>query len=223
MQKFATPAPISVVLDIPAGRIQLIAADRPDTTVEIRPADAARSRDAEAAEQIEVAYDDGVLRIGAPEARNRILGHRGAVEITVQVPAGSRVQARAADAELRGVGRLGDVTYEAARGPVKLDETATARLTVQAGDITLGRLTGPAEITTQKGDIRVTEAARGTVTLHTRYGDIAVGATRGTSASLNAGTAHGRISNTLRNTEGEAATLAVHATTGHGDITARGL
>jgi hypothetical protein len=33
MQKFDTPAPISAVLDIPAGRVQLIAADRADTTV----------------------------------------------------------------------------------------------------------------------------------------------------------------------------------------------
>ena len=32
MQKFDTPAPVSAVLDIPAGRIQFIAADRTDTT-----------------------------------------------------------------------------------------------------------------------------------------------------------------------------------------------
>jgi hypothetical protein len=33
MQYFDTPAPVSAVLDIPAGRIHLIAADRADTTV----------------------------------------------------------------------------------------------------------------------------------------------------------------------------------------------
>ena len=38
MQKFDTPAPISVVLDIPAGRIRFIAADRADTAVEVLPA-----------------------------------------------------------------------------------------------------------------------------------------------------------------------------------------
>ncbi|MDF3144735.1 hypothetical protein PBV88_26590, partial [Streptomyces sp. T21Q-yed] len=61
MQKFDTPAPISAVLDIPAGRIQFIAADRADTTVEVRPADASKGRGVKAAEQIEVAYGDGVL------------------------------------------------------------------------------------------------------------------------------------------------------------------
>ena len=44
MQKFDTPAPISAVLLIPAGRVQLIAADRADTTVEVLPTNASRSR-----------------------------------------------------------------------------------------------------------------------------------------------------------------------------------
>ncbi|WP_431682478.1 DUF4097 family beta strand repeat-containing protein [Kitasatospora sp. KL5] len=222
MQKFDTTAPITTVLDIPAGRIRLIAADRTDTTVEILPADPGKSRDLKAAEQTRATYHDGVLRIEAPSATNRILGNSGSVEVTVQLPAGSRLDAKTAAAELRGVGRLGDVTFEAAQATVKLDETATTRLTLQAGDITLGRLTGPAEIDTQKGDITVTEAHRGTVTLRTQHGAITIGAARGVSASLDAGTGHGRIHNALRNTDGTAG-LTVHATTAYGDITARSL
>lgn len=223
MRTFGTPAPVSAVLDIPAGRIRLIAADRADTTVEIRPADASNDRDVKAAEQTEVAYGDGVLRIEAAPARNRVLGHSGSVEVTVQLPSGSRVEAKAASAELRGVGRLGDVAFEGAQGSVDLDETAGARLTLQAGDVTVGRLDGPATISTQKGDIRVVEAVRGTVTLQTQAGGISVGAARGVSASLDAGTAFGRISNTLQNTDGGAADLRIHATTAYGDITARSL
>lgn len=37
MQKFDTPAPVSAVLDIPAGRIRFIASDRADTAVEACP------------------------------------------------------------------------------------------------------------------------------------------------------------------------------------------
>ena len=114
MQKFDTPAPISAVLDIPAGRIQFIAADRADTTVEVLPANASKSRDVKAAEQTTVDYGDGVLRIEAPAAKNQILGPSGSVEVTVQLPAGSRVEAKAAAAEFRGVGRLGDVAFEGA-------------------------------------------------------------------------------------------------------------
>ncbi|MFF3016642.1 DUF4097 family beta strand repeat-containing protein [Streptomyces sp. NPDC057939] len=221
MQKFDTPAPVAAILDIPAGRVRLIAADRPDTTVEVLPADPAKARDTKAAEQISVDYRDGVLRIAAAPARNRVLGNPGSVEVTVQLPAGSRVEATIADAEFRGVGRLGDVTLEAARAAVKLDETNAARLTLQAGDVTIGRLGGPGDIKTQKGDLSITEATRGTVTLRTEQGDITIGAARGTSAILDAGTLHGRIHNSLNNADGPTATLTIHATTAYGDITAR--
>jgi hypothetical protein len=220
MQKFDTPAPIAAVLDIPAGRIQFIAADRADTTVEILPANASKSRDVKAAEQITVDYRDGVLRIQAAPAKNRILGNSGAVEVTVQLPAGSHVEAKAALAELRGVGRLGDVTFEGAQATVKLDETAAAHLTLQAGDITVGRLAGPTRIHTQKGDIQITDALRGTVELRTEHGEIAVTAARGTSATLDADTGYGRIHNSLKNAEGTPA-LNIHATTAYGNITAR--
>ncbi|MER5423363.1 DUF4097 family beta strand repeat-containing protein [Streptosporangium roseum] len=223
MQKFDTPTPVTAVLDIPAGRIRFIAADRADTVVEVLPANASKSRDVKAAEQTEVVYGDGVLRIKAPEAKNQILGASGSIEVTVQLPAGSRIEAKAAGAELRGVGRLGDVAFEGAHGSVKLDEAASARLTLLAGDLSVGRLGGPAEISTQKGDIRITEAVRGTVVLRTEAGEISIGAARGVSASLDAGTSYGRIRNTLKNTDGADAALTIHATTAYGDITARSL
>ncbi|MFE3631162.1 DUF4097 family beta strand repeat-containing protein [Streptomyces goshikiensis] len=224
MHKFATPAPVAAVLEVPAGRILLIAADRADTTVEVLPADPSKSRDVKAAELVTVEYADGVLRIGAAAPKNRLLGiHSGAVEVTVQLPSGSRVEAKAAAAEFRGVGRLGDVAFEGAQGTVKLDETASAHLTLQAGDITVGRLGGPAQISTQQGDLTVTEALRGALELSTSAGDITVGAARGVRASLDAGTSHGRIHNALTTGEGATATLTIQATTAAGDITARTL
>ena len=223
MQKFHSPAPVSAVLDIPAGHIRLIAADRTDTTVEVLPADPSKSRDVKAAERMEIAHDDGVLRIVAPAAGNRILGHSGSVEVTVQLPAGSRVQAQAAAADLRGVGRLGDVAFDAAQGSVKLDETGSATLTLLAGDIYVGRLGGPAEISTQQGDLHIAEAVSGAVALRTEQGHITVAAAHGVSAALDAGTGHGRIHNTLKNADGAAAGLTIHATTTQGDITARSL
>ncbi|MER5603944.1 DUF4097 family beta strand repeat-containing protein [Streptomyces sp. NPDC002265] len=224
MQKFATPAPVRAVLDIPAGRIRVVAADRDITTVEVLPADASKSRDVKTADQIQIAYADGILCIHAPQAKNRVLGHSGAVEVTVHLPAGSDIEARAAAAELRAVGRLGDVVFEGAHGSVELDEAASARLTGLDAAITVGRLNGPGEISTQRGDVAVTEAVSGTLTLATQQGDIAVGAARGVAATLDAGTAYGRIHNTLTNTASPAgAALAVKATTAQGDITARSL
>ncbi|MDG9672684.1 DUF4097 family beta strand repeat-containing protein [Micromonospora sp. DH14] len=221
MQTFDTPTPISAVLDIPAGRIQLIAADRADTTVEVRPTDPARSRDSRAAERTTVAYADGVLRITAAPSGNPLVGPSGSLEITVQLPAGSRIDARTASAELRGVGRLGDVAFEGAYRQIKIDEAASVRLTAIDGDVEVGRLNGPAEISTARGDIRIAEAARGTVVLSTQSGNISVAAAAGVSAALDAGTGHGRVSNALRN-DGTVA-LDIRATTQHGDINARSL
>ncbi|GIF17931.1 DUF4097 and DUF4098 domain-containing protein YvlB [Actinoplanes tereljensis] len=217
---FATPAPIAAILDIPAGRIRFIAADRPDTVVEVLPADATKARDLKVAEETRVEYADGVLRIEAV-AKNQLFGPSGAIEVTVQLPTGSRVEAKAASAEFRVAGRLGDLAYESAHGPIKIDEAASIRLTTVAGDVEVGRLTGPAEIRTSKGDIRIAEAVRGTVVLRTEAGEISVGAAAGSSASLDAGTTLGRIHNELTNTEGAAAQLAIHATTTVGDIAAR--
>ncbi|MGX1544832.1 hypothetical protein [Streptomyces adustus] len=224
MQKFATPAPVRTVLDIPAGRIQVIAAEGDTTTVEVRPADASKGRDVKAAGQVQVACADGVLRIEAPQAKNRILGNTGSVEVTVQLPAGSRIEAKSVAAQLRGVGRLGDVVLDGAHGPVELDEAASVRITGLDATVTVGRLNGPGEISTLKGDVTITEAAGGTLTLSTQRGDITVGAAHGISATLDAGTAYGRIHNTLTNTGSTAGTgLTVKATTAYGDITARSL
>ncbi|MFE5200300.1 hypothetical protein ACFQ93_42590, partial [Streptomyces sp. NPDC056601] len=75
----------------------------------------------------------------------------------------------------------------------------------------------------QKGDLNIAEAQGGMVELRTEYGDITIGAASGTSATLDAGTAYGRIHNTLQNTVGTNAALTIHATTAHGDITAHSL
>ncbi|MEU7783806.1 DUF4097 family beta strand repeat-containing protein [Amycolatopsis sp. NPDC049159] len=221
MTTFPTPAPISAVLTVPAGRIRFVAADRADTTVEIRPADAAKSRDAKAAEQTTVDYGDGVLRIAAP-AKNQYFGPSGAIDVTVGLPAGSRVELTAAGTEFLAVGRLGDVVVKTEQGSIDLDEATTAHLTTRDGDISLGRLTGDARLRTSKGDIRVIEATSGTVVLRTEAGDVEIGAAAGVPAVLDAGTSQGRIHNSLKNGDG-APRLTIHATTAVGDITARGL
>jgi DUF4097 and DUF4098 domain-containing protein YvlB len=161
-----------------------------------------------------------VLRVEATPKRE-YLGSSGAVEVTVQLPAGSRVEAKAASAEFRTVGRLGDVTLDSSQATVKIDEAATARLVTSDGNITVGRLGGAAEIRTARGDIQIDEATSGTVVLRTAAGSITVGAAPGVSAALDAGTTNGRIHNALINTGTPG--LTIHATTASGDITARSL
>jgi hypothetical protein len=172
-----------------SGRVHFVAADRADTVAEVLPADASKSRDVKAAAQTTVDYADGVLRIRTPAAKNQHFGPSGSLEVTVQLPAGSHVEAKTACSEFRGIGRLN----------------------------------GAGQISTAWGDIQITEAVRGTVVLSTQPGGILVGAAAGVSACLAAGISFGRISNTLKNSEGAAAQLDIHATTSYGDILARSL
>ncbi|GAA4640277.1 DUF4097 family beta strand repeat-containing protein [Actinoallomurus vinaceus] len=221
MNKFDTPTPIAAVLDIPAGRVTFLAGDRADTTVEVLPANASKGRDVKAAEQTTVSYGDGVLRVESAAATNQYFGPSGAVEVTIKLPTGSRVEAKAASTELRAVGRLGDVAFDGAYRQIKIDEATSVRLTATDGDVEVGRLGGPGQISTARGDIRIAEAMGGTLTLVTQSGDISVTAAAGVSAALDAGTSHGRVSNALKN-DGTA-DLDIRATTSNGDITARSL
>ncbi|MGI9822857.1 DUF4097 family beta strand repeat-containing protein [Agromyces sp. Marseille-Q5079] len=222
LQKFTTTAPITAVLNISAGRVQVIAADRTDTTVEVRPANASKGRDVKAAERTTVEFHDGVVRVVTP-AGNQLVGPSGMIEVTVQVPTGSRVEGTAAAAEFRGVGRLGDVAFDGAYGTIKIDEADSVRLTALAGDVSVGRLNGAAQITTSKGDISIAEAVQGTVVLRTQAGDVSIGAVAEASATLDAGTSFGRIQNALKNAKGAGAELSIEATTLYGDIDARSL
>jgi hypothetical protein len=221
MHTFATPTPSSAILDIPAGRVQFAADDRADTVVEVLPTDPAKRRDLKTANQTTVDYTDGVLRIHTHVANNQYLGPSGSVTVTVALPAGSHIEATTTCAELRGVGRLGDVAFEGAYRQITLDEAASVHLTAIDGDVEIGHLNGPAQITTTRGDIRITQATRGTVVLATQTGSISVGAAAGISAVLDAGTSHGRINNTLTNNG--VTELDIHATTSYGDILAHSL
>jgi hypothetical protein len=223
MHTFETPAAVAAVVDIPAGRIQVIAADRGDTTVEVRPADPGKGRDVKAAEQTRVEFAGGVLRVTGPREGRQLFGPSGSVEVTVQLPAGSSVEAKAAAAEFRAVGRFGSIKGEGLHGTVKIDEAERVHVAAYEGDVIVGRLTGPAEISTMKGDVHVAEAVRGALVLRTQLGNVSVRAAHGVSAALDAGTGYGRITNALRNTDGAAAALSIRATTDHGDIDAQSL
>jgi hypothetical protein len=172
MQTFATTAPITGVLYVPAGRIRFTASGQPETTVQIAPADPAKGRDAKLAGQVSVTYSDGTLRVAAP-AGNRILGATGAVEVTVTLPAGSSVQAKAASAQFTTTGRLTDVTYTSSQGTIAVEDANTATLvTVAAAPGTSAAL--DAGTTTGRINNALTNSGAPALNIHatTTVGDI---------------------------------------------------
>jgi len=222
MQTFQTPSPVTVVLDIPAGQIRLVATERADTTVEVLPSEASKRRDVKAAEQTTVEFADGVLRIATADP-NKVLGSSGSLDVTIALPAGSRIEGKAGAAELSSSGRLGTVSFDGAYRTVELDEIAGGTIRMHMGDLSIAKLTGSAHLRNGKGDITVAEAVTGSVELRTDAGNLTIAAAHGVSGTLDAGTAYGRVTNAMRNSEGAGAGLAVKATTSDGDITATSL
>ncbi len=84
MPTFDTPEPISVTLDVGMGDIQVVASDRTDTVVDVRPSDPAKKSDVTAAEQTRVEYASG-----------RLLGQGAEGVAAVVLPRGWGVDRRA--------------------------------------------------------------------------------------------------------------------------------
>ncbi|MBW5486274.1 DUF4097 family beta strand repeat-containing protein [Streptomyces bambusae] len=206
MPSFATPEPISVTAYVEAGAIQFTAGDRLDTVVEVRPRDPRKDRDVRAAEQTEVTYAGGILTVRTPKQRNS-LRRPGIVDVTVELPTGSRVDMTGSWTQVLGQGRLGEVLVKTSSGDVRLDATGPLKLTASHGSITVDRVEGAAEITTSSGSLRV-GFVDGPAVLKNSHGTTIVGAATG---ELRVSGAHGDIE--IRRAED-----SVTATTAHGTL-----
>ncbi|MCS0600557.1 DUF4097 family beta strand repeat-containing protein [Streptomyces sp. LP11] len=176
MPSFDTPEPISVTAHVGAGAVRFAAGDRERTIVEVRPLDPKRDKDVRAAEQTEVVFDGGTLTV---RTRERLLiGPSGCVDVTVELPTGSRVEATGSATQVLGEGRLGETRVKTATGDVRLDTTGPLKLTVSHGSVTVDRVEGAAEITTSTGSVRV-GTVDGTAVLKNTNGTTVLGAVAG--------------------------------------------
>ncbi|MBQ0962676.1 DUF4097 family beta strand repeat protein [Streptomyces sp. RK23] len=205
MPSFDTPRPIAVNAHVGAGSIRFTASDRSDTVVEVRPGDPKRDKDVWAAEQTEVSYASGVLTISTKE--RRFIGPTGTVEVTVELPAGSRVDTVGSWTQVLGEGRLGEVRVKTPGGDVRLDTTGPIELNASHGSVTVDRIEGSAEITTSSGSVRV-GAVEGPAVLKNSHGSTTVGVAL---ADLRVKNANGDI-NVAR------AEASLTATTAHGTL-----
>lgn len=157
MATFDTPEPIYVDVEVGVGNLRIEASDRTETTVEVRPSDPARKADVTAAEQTRVEYANGHLLVKAPSGWRQWMPHRGGESIDVEIglPEGSRVRVEAGVAAVHGRGRLGECLCKVGVGEIRLDETGPLNLKTGAGDITVERAAGKAEIVTGTGAVRI--------------------------------------------------------------------
>ncbi|MEU3129833.1 DUF4097 family beta strand repeat-containing protein [Streptomyces sp. NPDC047726] len=207
MPSFDTPEPISATAHMEAGSLQFTASDSRTTVVEVRPRDPRKDLDVRTAEQTEVTCANGALTVRTPKSSLFGLGRTGVVDVTVELPTGSRVDATGAWAQVLGEGRLGEVRVKTSSGDVRLDTTGPLRLTASHGSITVDRVEGRAEITTSSGSMRV-GLLDGPAVLKNSHGSTTVGSATG---ELRASGANGDIE--IRRAED-----SVTATTAHGTL-----
>ncbi|MFC5819705.1 DUF4097 family beta strand repeat-containing protein [Nonomuraea harbinensis] len=205
MPAFHTPEPILAIIDMATATVRVNAGDRDDTVVEIRPADEFDDADVRAAERAEVEYAGGRLLVRADKdtsdrdlslgklvespadwARSLLLGQSGSVQVTIDLPAGSRLDVKRA-AGLRCRGPLGEVAFTTSYGDIQVEQAGRLRLKTTYGDISVTRAAGHAEITTDHGDIRVGEID-GTAVIRNSHGEIRL---REVTGELRLNTAHG--------------------------------
>ncbi|WP_331767063.1 DUF4097 family beta strand repeat-containing protein [Embleya sp. NBC_00896] len=190
MPTFDTPEPIFVILDLSVGQVRINASDRSDTVVEVRPSDPLKGSDAEAAEQTRIEYSMGRLMVKAPKNKARsFFGGGASIDVTIDLPSGSRAEGKAAAADFRAKGRLGETKFKVAAGGIRLDRTGTLKLSSASGDISVAGVVGHAEVGTGSGDVRI-EEVDGTAVVKNASGDITVGEVTG---DLRLNTAQGDI------------------------------
>ncbi|WP_063003124.1 DUF4097 family beta strand repeat-containing protein [Nocardia salmonicida] len=207
MPTFQTSQPIAVTVDVACGDVTVVAADRADAVVEVRPADASSKADVRAAEQIQVEFAGGKLTVASPKKWKAFtpFGGNPTVSVTVEVPIGSVLDATVAMGRLVGVG-----------------EFDRCELEVSAGDIVVERPGGSVTAKTAKGNIRVDEAARGVLRLETSMGDLEVGIRPGSAARLETNALHGSVQNRMEPvapSQGNGDSVQVFARTLYGNVT----
>jgi DUF4097 and DUF4098 domain-containing protein YvlB len=210
MPTFHTPEPISVTVELVVGDLRIVASDRTDTMVEVRPSDPAKKADVTAAEQTRVEYAGGRLLIKAPKSwrQHAFRSSDGeSVDVQVELPAGSQLRGETGVAALRCRGRLGECRFKTGIGDIQLDQAGAVQLRTGFGDITVERAGGDAELTTGSGSLQI-DGIDGTAVVKNSNGDTWIGRVTG---DLRVNAANGRISV-------DQASGAVAAKSANGDI-----
>jgi DUF4097 and DUF4098 domain-containing protein YvlB len=181
MPTFDTPQPIVATIELVIGDARLTAGDRIDTVVEVRPSDPSHELDVQAAEQTRVEFSaaTGHLLVRTPKQRGlNPFGKVGSVDLSIELPAGSQVDASGSVAAFRLTGRLGDCRLKTSAGDIQVDDAGRLDVRTAAGEIVVDHVAGDLEISTATGRVRV-RAVDGAAVIKNSNGDSWVGAVRG--------------------------------------------
>jgi hypothetical protein len=194
MKTFETPEPISVTVELGVGDLRIVASERTDTVVDVRPSDPSKRSDVMAAEQTLVECANGRLLVRAPKGWRKWspLGPRGyeSIDVQIDVPTGSSLSGQMGAGGMGSNGRVGRCAFRSGVGSIRVDEAASVELKTGAGDVVVDRVDGTAEITTGSGAIGIA-SVDGHAVVKNGNGETWIGEVTG-EARVNA--ANGRVS-----------------------------
>ncbi|MFD9889681.1 DUF4097 domain-containing protein [Amycolatopsis sp. NPDC059027] len=175
MPTFDTPEPITVMIELGVGSVQITASDRTDTVVDLQPTDDSDKSDVNAAKKTHVDYTDGCLVVKVPKQHVLDFSSRTkSVDVSIELPTGSRVYGDAAVADLYCTGRIGECRYKASNGHLHLENTGVLHLDTTAGNVRVDHVVGNAEITAGTGWVRIGKID-GTAVIKTSNGNAEIG------------------------------------------------
>lgn len=206
-QRFATTGKVRLHVDNPAGSVEIITRDEPETLVEL-----AMSRPGGDESFLEEARVESVARDGGHDVYVEISGHRsglgsllrwlistGGVNVTVRAPHGADLEIKTASAEVVARGQFEDASVKTASGKVRLD-TAIGEVEIRtaSGSVECPSLRAATSIATASGSVRI-GSATADAEIKTASGQIEVGdvharlTARSASGSVEIGTVEGDL------------------------------
>jgi Toastrack DUF4097 len=205
MSHFETPQPISLVLELRVADVRVAAGERADTTVQVRPSDPSRRDDVTAAEHTRVEYADGRLLVKGPRRLREWspFSDGGSIDVDIELPAGSDLSGHTAAGGFRCTGSLRRCELKSSAGEISVDQAERVKLAT-AGDITVERVTGDADLVTATGDVRagaiggsaVIKNSNGDTRIAEAGGDLQIKAANG---DVDVASSHGSVSAKVAN------------------------
>jgi DUF4097 and DUF4098 domain-containing protein YvlB len=180
MPTFDTPEPISVDVELVVGELRIIAGERSETVVDVRPGDPSVSDDVKAANETRVEFEAGRLVVHAAKGWRHYtpFGTGGTVAVAIEVPAGSQVAATLSVGNAHAGGPLGACRLKTAMGNLSVEDAGELHLKTSHGNITVDRGTGLADLHSGSGRIRIGEID-GPLVVRNSNGDTRVGEVTG--------------------------------------------
>lgn len=180
---FDTPEPVDLYVENGRGTVDVTATDTTETTVRIS---------GDRADEFDVRDLGDRIAIIAPHRSGGLFGKDPRVDIVVELPVASGLQAKVGSSDVAAHGRFSDTRVDSGSGDVDLDIVegdavvhsgsgdlsvahlvGSAHLKSGSGDVVVRRSESPLVVTTGSGDVRV-EAARDEVAIKTGSGDAQV-------------------------------------------------